>query len=148
MLMLKLFFTGILLVLLSPGDRFYIRILLNHVKNAQGYNDLRTTASSSTTEVDIVADDLVGPPPLSTTTTHFESGSVITTFVDKTCIGGRTTTVTRVTIVHATYKATCTELGLLMDDEEWDRFLAEAATFSSTPMMRQLFATMLIECLT
>ena len=93
-----------------------------------------------------MAEDLVGPPSLSTTTTHFESGSVITTFVDKTCIGGRTTTVTRVTIVHATYKATCTELGLLMDDEEWDRFLAEAATFSSAPMMRQLFATVLIEC--
>ena len=33
-----------------------------------------------------------------------------------------------------------------MDDEEWDHFLAEAATFSSAPMMRQLFATVLIEC--
>ena len=35
--------------LFPTGDRFYIRILLNHVKNVQGYEDLRTTTTSSTT---------------------------------------------------------------------------------------------------
>ena len=132
--------------LFPTGDRFYIRILLNHVKNVQGYEDLRTTTTSSTT---VFLDETVvshAPTVCNSTTSHTEGGSMSTTSIDTTTIAGTTTVVTTITTIHATYKAACTERGLLMDDEEWDRFLAEAVTFTSAPMLRQLFATVLIEC--
>ena len=115
------------------------------MKNVQGYEDLRTTTSSSTTVLVDETVDSHAPTTCNTITSHTVGGSLITTSIDTTTNAGTTTVVTTITTIHSTYKAACTERGLLMDDEEWDRFLAEAVTFTTAPVLRQLFATVLIE---
>ena len=127
------------------GERFYIRILLNHVKNAQSFNDLRTTVSSSTS-TDEGTDTGNASTTFTTTSTRSEDGAAITTSITTTITAGTTTIVTTISTLHASYKAACIDRGLLMGDEEWDRFLTEAATFTTLSLFRQLFATVLIEC--
>ena len=44
------------------------------------------------------------------------------------------------------WKDACAALGLLEDDQEWDKCLREACPMNTGPMLRGLFATILLEC--
>jgi hypothetical protein len=46
-----------------------------------------------------------------------------------------------------TFQETCRELGLLSDDQEWQRVLAEAANTRLCPQLRELFIVILMFCL-
>ena len=46
-----------------------------------------------------------------------------------------------------TFQETCRELGLLSDDQEWQRVLAEAAYTRLCPQLRELFIVILMFCL-
>ncbi|CAG8765706.1 10250_t:CDS:2 [Cetraspora pellucida] len=49
-------------------------------------------------------------------------------------------------ILYNTFKEACDALGLLQNDKEWDRCLAEAALIQSGSQLRHLFATFLLFC--
>ena len=49
-------------------------------------------------------------------------------------------------IVYETYRAAASALGLLKDDIEWDRALDEAVVYQIPQCLRQLFATICVQC--
>ncbi len=49
-------------------------------------------------------------------------------------------------VQNATYQETCRSLGLLQDDQEWDRAMHDAARTQMCPEMRALFVTLLEFC--
>ena len=83
----------------NVGDRFYIRVLLNHVRGATSFTHLRTVT-----------------------------------------IPGQGT------VVCDTFREACVALGLLLDDEEWDRLLTETASYAQPASLRAVFVTVLLEC--
>ena len=74
------------------GERYYLRLLLNHCRGCSCFEDLRNYQN----------------------------------------------------IVHQTFKAACFARGLLEDDNEWHLCLAEAASVSVGPQLRELFVTILL----
>lgn len=76
----------------SSGEKFYLRLLLNHVPGATSFEFLRT-------------------------------------------IDG---------VVHPTYKDAAKSLGLLQNDDEWDKVLQEASGVMMPALLCELFATLLI----
>ena len=48
--------------------------------------------------------------------------------------------------VCASFKETCTKLGLLQDDNEWHQALTEADYIKSTPAIRELYITIVLFC--
>jgi hypothetical protein len=49
-------------------------------------------------------------------------------------------------VIHPTFQDTCIALGLLADDQEWDRALTQAADFQMPSKLRQLFVFILAYC--
>jgi hypothetical protein len=49
-------------------------------------------------------------------------------------------------VVYSTFKDACSARGLLNNDDEWYQTFKEAATWSSSYQLRQLFVTMLLFC--
>lgn len=76
------------------SDRYYLRLLLNNVKGATGYSDLKTY--------------------------NF--------------------------YLHKTFGEACLARGLIKDDDEWDKCLAEAVEYKMPSVLRNLFVTILIHC--
>ena len=49
-------------------------------------------------------------------------------------------------VVYDTFQQAAIARGLLADDTEWDKCLAEAASFKPGHQLRKLFATLLVHC--
>lgn len=82
------------------GEKYYLRLLLNHVPGAKSYADLRTVYRS----IDGV----------------------------------------RTAVIFPTFKDAARDLGLLEDDDEWDRCLEEAAAEKMPVQLCELFSSILI----
>ena len=47
---------------------------------------------------------------------------------------------------YETFKEVCYELGLLADDQEWQKVLEESAATKMCPQIRELYVTILMFC--